>query len=248
MDEHALTPRARLLIALALAFAIAAVRELAMLPVLTLLAGGLALTCGQTRLILRRIRGAALLALGLVLILPLISGQTVLAQLGPLAFRLEGLHAGGLMAMRLLSVVTITLALLAPLSPFQLVGALRGLGVPVLMADLALLTLRYLDEVSAGLRRARLARQLRGGRPDWRSDWRSGWRSGWRALPDHAAIFATGLIRAQVRSDRLWAAMRLRGYGTGLAIPVAPLHARDRGAMTAAMVAALCIVWLDRTL
>lgn len=240
MGEYALTPRARLLIALALAFAIAAVRELAMLPVLALLAGGLALTCGQTRLIMRRIRGAALLALGLVLILPLISGQTILAQLGPLAFRLEGLHAGGLMAMRLLSVVAITLALLAPLSPFQLVGALRGLGVPVLMADLALLTLRYLDEASAGLRRARLARQLRGGRADW--------RSGWRALPDHAAAFATGLIRAQVRSDRLWAAMRLRGYGTGLAIPVAPLHARDRAAMSAAMVAALCIVWLDRTL
>lgn len=236
MDDAAFSPRARLVVALALAFGIAAVKGLAVLPLVMALAGGVALMLGQGRLVLRRLRGPAILALGLVLVLPLISGESVLAQLGPFALRLEGAQAAALMAVRLLSIVALTLALLAPLSPFQLVGALRGLGVPALMADLAFLTLRYVDEVTAELRRAHLARKLRGG------------RSGWRALPDHAAVLAAGLIRAQARAERLWAAMRLRGYGTGLALPVAPLQARDWAAMTGAMIVALGVIWLDRTL
>jgi len=236
MAEHALTPRARLVIALALAFGIAAVKGVTVLPVVALLAGGLALALGQARAVLWRLRGAALIALGGMLVLPLISGQTLFVQFGPVALRWEGLEAALLIAVRLLSIVALTLALLAPLSVFQLVGALRGLGVPRLMADMAFLTLRYVDEVTAELRRARLARKLRGG------------RAGWQTLPEHAALLATGVIRAQARSERLWAAMRLRGYGSGLAMPVAPLHARDWLAMSGAVSAALVIIWLDRIL
>lgn len=236
MAEAALCPRARLLATLALAFGIAALQGLASLPVAVGLAAAVVLASGQARAVLHRLRGAALLALAIMVLLAMMAGDTVLAQLGPLRIRLEGLEAGALIALRLLSIVAVTLALLAPLSPFQLVAGLRGLGVPALMADLALLTLRYLDELGAELRRARLARRLRGG------------RSGWRALPDHALLLATGLIRAQARADRLWSAMRLRGYGTGLAADLAPLRAGDWGAVTAAIIAALALVILDRVL
>lgn len=231
-----LMPRARLVSALILAFGIAAIQSLAALPLVMLIAVCVTLASGQAYLVLRRLRGPALLALGVFVVLSLGSGQGVLAQLGPVALRLDGVQAGALIALRLLSIVALTLALLAPLSPFQLVGALRGLGVPALMADLALLTLRYLDEVSSELRRAHLARRLRAG------------RMGWRALPDHAALLATSLIRAQARAERLWAAMRLRGYDTGLAMPVAPLRALDWLAMSAALAAALAVIWLDRAL
>lgn len=236
MAESGLCPRARLVIALALAFGIAGVKGVAVLPVLAALAVGVALLSGQAGRVVRRLRGAAPLALGVMLIVPLVSGQTVLAQIGPFAWRLEGMQAGAVMAVRLLSIVTLTIALLAPLTPFQLVGALRGLGLPALMADLALLTLRYLEETRAELRRARLAQKLRGG------------RGGWRALPDHAGLLATGLIRAQARAERLWAAMRLRGYGTGFAMTVVPLRVRDWAAMSGAMSVALGVFWLDRLL
>lgn len=221
---------------LALAFGIASVNGMTVLPLVALLAAGVALASGQAGTVLRRIRGPALLALALVLVLPLVSGQTVLAQLGPVSLRQEGAQAAALIGVRLLSIVALTLALLMPLSPFQLVGGLRGLGVPSLMADLAMLTLRYLEEVTAELRRARLARRLRGGRAHW------------RALPDHAFLLAGGLIRAQVRAERLWAAMRLRGYGAGLAAPAAPMRHRDRAGMAGAVLVALGIVWLDRNL
>ncbi len=233
---RALTPRTLLVMALILAFGVATINSLSALPVVVLMAVTAVLVSGQAYLVLRRLRGAALLALAVLLALSLVSGQTVLAQFGPVAFRLEGFQVGALIAVRLVSIVALTLALLTPLSPFQLVGALRGLGVPALMADLALLTLRYLDEVGTELRRAHLARRLRAG------------RMGWRALPDYAGLLATSLIRAQARAERLWAAMRLRGYDTGLAMPVAPLRALDWLAMSAALAAALAVVWLDRVL
>lgn len=234
MSEPALSPRARLVMVLALAFGIAAVRHVTVLPVVALLAAGVVLASANAWLILRRLRGAFLLAFGVILVLPLVSGDTDLARIGPFALRQEGLHAGTLIAVRLVSIVALTLALLAPLSPFQLVGALRGLGVPALMADLALLTLRYLDEATAELSRSQLARRLRGG------------RSGWQALPEHASVMATGLIRAQARSERVWAAMRLRGYNSGLALQVPALHLADWVGMSGAILMALGIIWLDR--
>lgn len=204
------------------------------MPLALMLASGMVLASGQRRTILKRMRGPALLALSLMLVVPLISGQTLLAQLGPVAIRLEGAQTAALMALRLLCIVALTLVLLSPLPPFELVKGLRALRVPALISDIALLTLRYLDEVGAELRRARLARQLRGG------------GMGWRALPDHAALIATGLIRAQARADRLWAAMRLRGYGTGPIVHENALNARDRAAIAAALLAAAALIVTDR--
>ena len=231
-----LSARARLVMAFGLAFGFASVQNLAVLPALWIIAGAGVLASGRAWQILLRLRGAAVLAGAFMLILPLIAGETVLARLGPLVLYLEGAQAGALIAGRLLAIVAVTLALLSPLSPFELVAGMRALGVPALMADLALLTLRYMDEVAAQLARARLARRLRGG------------KSGWRGLPDHALLLATSLIRAQARSEQLWAAMRLRGYGAGLAAPAPPVSTRDWAFMTGAGVLVLAVIWVDRSL
>lgn len=236
MAETGLSPSARLVVVLALAFGFAGVRGLAVLPLILAVAAALVLLLGQGRLVLRRLRGPAMLAGGMLLVLPVISGATVLAEFGPLALRREGLEAATLIAGRLLAIVAVTLALLAALSPFDLVAALCGLRVPPLLTDLAFLTLRYLDEMRAELRRGTLARRLRGG------------ARGWQALPDHARLLATSLIRAQARSERLWAAMRLRGYGAGPAIALPPLRLPDYVAITGAVIIALGVIWLDRTL
>lgn len=229
-----LSARARLVMAVALAFGIAAVQGLSLLPVVALLAGSALALAPDRRALIRRLRPAALLALAFLVALPLLSGTTPLVQIGALAATVEGAQAGALVATRLLAIVTLTGVLLSPVPPFELVAALRALGLPGLMADLALLTLRYLDELTAELRRARLARRLRGGQGRLRD------------LPDHAALLVTALLRAQGRADRVWAAMRLRGYGAGLGPPAPPLGARDRAAMAAAAAMALALVALDR--
>jgi len=228
--------RARLIVAFVLAFGFASVQSLFVLPVLAAIGATALLVSGMMRHNLARLRGALLLAAAFLLVLPLISGQTELARFGPLTLYLEGAQAGALIAVRLLAIVALTLALLSPVSPFDLVAGMRALGVPSLMADLAFLTLRYMQEIAGQLSRGQLARRLRGG------------KTGWRALPDHADVLASSLIRAQLRSEQLWAAMRLRGYSAGLNAPTAPLGPRDWASIAGAVVLALAIFWLDRSI
>ncbi len=228
--------RARLIVAFVLAFGFASVQSLLMVPVLVAIGATALLASGMIGHNLARLRGALLLAAAFLLVLPLISGQTEIAGLGPVTLYLEGAQAGALIAGRLLAIVALILALLSPVSPSDLVAGMRALGVPALMADLAFLTLRYMEEISGELARGRLARLLRGG------------KTGWRALPDHADLLAGSLIRAQLRSEQLWAAMRLRGYSAGLNTPVAPLGPFDWACILGGSVLALAIFWLDRSI
>ncbi len=244
-EPAALLPRdlrARILIALALAFGFASVREVTLLPVLALVAAGVVILTGVGRALLPRLRGAALLALGFVLVLPLVAGETLLWQAGPVAIRAEGLAAGVLIGGRLLAIVTVTLALFHGRDALEIARGLSGLGLPRLMSDLALLTLRYLDELGAELARARLARRLRGGGRG------RGLRALGAALGDHGRIVAAALLRAQARSERVWAAMRLRGHASGLAAGQPALARTDRLAVLGAICLALAIALLDYSL
>jgi len=102
------------------------------------------------------------------------------------------------------------------------------------MADMTLLTLRYLADARAELARAELARQLRAG------------PVGWRALPDRAMILATSLIRAQDRAERVWAAMRLRGHGA--AHSVARFGRGEWAVMALALASGAALLWLDHAI
>ena len=228
-------PRARLLAALALAFGFASVRDVALVPVIATLALGVTLAAEEPRATLRRLRGPALLALAFVAILPLVSGPTVLWEAGPVRLRAEGLEAGFLIGGRLVSIVAVTLALLAPVSPLRLAAGLRGLGVPATMADLALLTLRYFEELRGEIARVRLARRLRGG------------RDGWRGVGEHGLVLAALVIRSQRRSERIWAAMRLRGYDA-IAAPPPAMGMRDRAATTLAAAIGIAVFVLSVSL
>lgn len=228
-------PRARLLAALALAFGFASVRDVALVPVIATLALGVMLAAGEPLRTLRRLRGPALLALAFVAILPLVSGATILWEVGPVRVRAEGLEAGLLIGGRLVSIVAVTLALLASVSPLRLAAALRGVGVPAAMADLALLTLRYFEELRGEIARVRLARRLRGG------------RDGWRSVGEHGLMLAALVIRSQRRSERIWAAMRLRGYDA-IATPPPALDGRDRVVTALAAAIGIAVFVLGRSL
>lgn len=222
-------PRARILASLVLAFAVSAVNSVAMLPVLALLAGA-ALWLGRAPW--RRFRAPVALALAFVLGLGLSLGDSTVLRLGPVPLYAEGLQAGAMIAVRMLTIVALVWALLGRLSPLQLAQGLRGLHLPALMTDMTMLTLRYLNEVRAELARAELARRLRAG------------PTGWRALPDRALILAASLIRAQDRAERLWAAMRLRGHGASH--PVARIGMGELAALALAVAFAAALIWLDR--
>lgn len=150
-----------------------------------------------------RLRYPGLFLLGMVIALPLLSGGPILWQWGPIALRQEGLLAMGLIAGRFLSIVTLGMVLLGTTPLLTLIDTLVSLGLPTLIAEMALLAYRYLFDITDQLNHLRQAMRLRGFEP-------KGNRQSWQQL---AAVTGTLLVRSYEQSERVYKAMRLRGYG-----------------------------------
>lgn len=149
---------------------------------------------------------------GLVLVLPFTSGDTVLASFGPLTLRAEGLAGAAGIALRFVCIFALIVVFLAPLPLSHLINALRGLRLPALLIDMALLTLRHMTDLRQDLARMQTAMRLRGGQIGWRSRIR---HTGW--------ILASLLLRSHARSERVYHAMILRGHGApDAALPAMP--------------------------
>ncbi len=235
-------PRVRVVLLLLLAFAFAAVSHVVLLPVLVLIAAGVQGLSGLSwRALFVRLRVAAVPISVLLISLPFVSGVSALAELGPLTLYREGLEAAALIGVRFLAIFTVANALLACGTLFEHLRALRAFGVPVLMTDLAMLVVRYVEVAHHDLRQMRLAMQVRGGAG------RQG--GGLLSLPsrlrEHVWLIAALLLRSHERSERIYCAMQVRAYGAqGVFAPMPPMSTTDRvfilsGVALAALVFAL---------
>ncbi len=230
-------PRLRLVALAVLAFAFSALHAPAALAAMLVLTAGLTRAFGlTTRALARTLRWPALVVGGLVLVLPVAAGQTEVLRLGPVALRAEGIAAAATIVLRFLCIFALVAALIAPVPMPRLISAMRGLGLPTLMADMALLTLRHAEDLRRDFARMRLSMRLRaprGARPPLRT-------TGW--------ALASLILRSHARSDRVWHAMRLRGHGAPTAAPPAPVPrgAHDRAALVTLVVSALALLVLDR--
>lgn len=114
----------------------------------------------------------------------------------------QGLHRALVAALKANAATLSALALLSGLEPVALGGALARLGVPERFVTLFLLTLRYVDVLEREYARLRLAMRARGFRmTSSLHTWRSmGWLAGML------------LVNSVERSERIHAAMRLRGF------------------------------------
>jgi cobalt/nickel transport system permease protein len=212
---HAWQPRYKLIGLLALIFAIATVENLWVLLVVVLLTAGLyALTGMPLHYWMRRLRYPGFFLLGVVFILPITSGETVLWQWGWLTLRQEGCLAVLLIGGRFLSIVTISLILFGT-SPFlQTVKAMRSLGLPTVFTDMLLLSYRYLYEIAEQLGRMQQAMRLRGFNHHHRRSHGLPSFPNARTLRVLSTLAGTLLIRSYEQSERVYQAMRLRGYGS----------------------------------
>ncbi|MEA5463825.1 cobalt ECF transporter T component CbiQ [Leptothoe sp. PORK10 BA2] len=203
---HQWWPRAKLVGMGLLILGFASVQTLQLIPLCLLVTIVLYGLSGLPWSFLRsRLRYPGLFLLGLVIALPLLSGSTVLWQWGPLAIRQEGLLAMGLIAGRFLSIVTLGMVLLGTTPLLTLIDTLVSLGLPPLLAEMALLSYRYLFDMADQLDLLRQAMRLRGFQP-------RGNRRSWHQL---ATVMGTLFIRSYEQSERVYKAMRLRGYGYG---------------------------------
>ncbi|MEO0769184.1 MAG: cobalt ECF transporter T component CbiQ [Cyanobacteria bacterium J06649_4] len=206
---HSWTPRLKLVSLVSLMFAFATVKHLQLvLPMLIVTA--ILYSCSGLPLsfLLKRLRYPGLFILAVVLILPFSSGETILGQWGVLALRWEGLTAMGLVVGRFLSILTLGFILLGTTPFLTLLRAMRSLGLPTILADMTLLTYRYLFETADMLATMQRSMRLRG----------FGHRRRWfridsSTLLQLSGLLGTLLIRSYERSERIYKAMRLRGYG-----------------------------------
>lgn len=228
---HRWDPSHKILGILALIFAFALVQDLRLVPPMMAIS---ATYYGLSQLPLslwwQRLRYPGLFMGGVVFLLPWVSGSTVVAQWGSLTLYQEGLTLALVIVGRFISILTLGLVLLGT-SPFlTTVKALRSLGLPSILADMILLTYRYLYDLDAMFHTMQQAMGLRG----------YGWRSShlpqespiqpWgQRLQQLANLAGTLLIRSYEQSDRVYQAMGLRGYSLPQAprpfpIPPTPSH------------------------
>jgi cobalt/nickel transport system permease protein len=125
-------------------------------------------------------------------------------SLGPFDLHEDGLFSALLIAIRFVSILTVVLVLFGSAPFLKTIKAMRALYLPALLADMILLTFRYLNELGDDLRRMRTSMKLRGFRSKHFSI---------RGLRTLAWVGGSLLVHSYERSDTVYKAMILRGYG-----------------------------------
>ena len=151
-----------------------------------------------------RLRYPGVFLLTVAILLPLSSGQTVLFSLGPLAVRLEGVTIMMLVVTKFICILTLSIVLFGSAPFLTSIKAIRALGLPSILADMTLLSYRYIFEIGNDLRQMQIAMRMRGFRL-------KGYDR--RSLNQMASMAGTLFIRSYEQSERVYHAMTLRGYG-----------------------------------
>ena len=200
---HTWETRSKLIGFLVLIFAFSFVQDLRLLPAMLIVTAAIyAVSRLPAAFRLARLRLPGLFLLMMAVLLPVLSGQTVLFRIGPVIVREEGCLDLLLIAVRFVSILTTGLVLFGT-SPFlTTVKAMRGLGLPAILADMTLFSYRYIHEIGGDLEMMERAMRLRGFRG----------RS-FRGLTALASLAGSLLVRSYERSDLVYKAIVLRGYG-----------------------------------
>jgi len=202
---HRWDARYKLIGFMALIFAFSFVRDLRMLPAMAVVTATIyVISKLPPSFMLRRLRYPSFFLLAVALTLPFLSGQIIIMSIGPIDLRQEGLLAVLLIATRFLCIVTTGLILFSTTSLLNNIRAMRALGLPAIMADMALLAFRYLQEIGEDLCQMQMSMRLRGFHKRRFSV------SGLRIL---AWLSGSILVHSYERSEWVYKAMILRGYG-----------------------------------
>ena len=151
-----------------------------------------------------RLRYPGIFLLTIAIVLPISSGQTVLLDLGLVTVRQEGLLAMSLVVTKFICILTLSIVLFGTAPFLKSIKAIQAMGLPSILADMTLLSYRYIFEIGGDLQQMQTAMRLRGFQL-------KGYDR--HSLTQMAAMAGTMLIRSYEQSERVYHAMALRGYG-----------------------------------
>lgn len=232
---HRWEPRYRLVGLMALVFAFSFVQDLRLLPaMLTVTFALYAVSRLPFPFLLNRLRAPGFFLLIVAILLPFLSGSTVLLRIGPLALRQEGCLDLLLVVVKFVSILTTGLVIFGSAPFLTTVKAMRALGLPSILTDMTLFSYRYIYEIGDDLETMETAMGLRGFRAR---------RPSGRTLGVLASLAGSILVRSYEQSERIYKAMVLRGYGHALRPrDEFQTHPRDAIALGSILLVAACFV------
>lgn len=205
---HRWDVRYKLIALMALMFAFATVTDWYLMPLMLLVT---AMIYGVSKLplsfLVTRLRYPSFFLLGMIFLLPFLSGNTIIWQLGFLTIRQEGCLAVILIVSRFFAIMTTGLILFGTSSFLSTIKGMRQLGLSPIITDMLLLSYRYIFELSHQLNMMLKATKLRGFKRSQIS---------WRNLSVYAALTGSLLVRSYQQAEQVYKAMLLRGYGNVL--------------------------------
>ena len=231
---HRWEPRCKLVALLTLIFAFSFVQRLSLLPVMVLVTLTLyKVSKLPASFLLTRLRYPGFFLAAIALLLPLTVGSTVIFEMGFLAVRQEGLLSVVLVATRFLCILAVSLTIFGTAPFLSQIKAMRSLGLPAILADMTLLSYRYLEQFADDLVRMKRAMQLRGFRAT---------KLNRRNLKVLASLVGTLLVQSYEQSEQVYQAMILRGYGH--TPPLRPDHRKAKFSTSTGDAMALGITFL----
>ncbi|MGB3509468.1 MAG: cobalt ECF transporter T component CbiQ [Microcoleaceae cyanobacterium] len=205
---HRWDVRYKLIALMALMFGFATVNDWYLIPLMLLVTVILyAVSKLPLSFLITRLRYPGFFLLGMIFSLPFISGKTIIWQLGFLTIRQEGCLAVILIVSRFFAIMTTGLILFGTSSFLSTVKGMRQLGISPIIADMLLLSYRYIFELSHQLNMTLKATKLRGFQRS---------KITWRNLSVYAALTGSLLVRSYQQAEQVYKAMLLRGYGNVL--------------------------------
>lgn len=191
---------------LSLIFAFSFIQSIALLPVIAIVAAVLYWLSRLPYSYLRsRLRYPGWFILAVVSLIPFTVGKTVIWQWGWLSLRQEGCQTAVVIVTRFLCILTVSIVLFGTAPFLQSIKALRSLGFPEAIVDMTLLSYRYLEDLGETLSRMQRAVRLRGFKHQ---------QINRRQLEVTASLIGSLFVRSYERSDKIYHAMILRGYGS----------------------------------
>ena len=200
---HRIDPRYRMVAATALSFVIAVSKNYPSLVLSVVMA--LALVC-TARLDIRAVTKRVLVVWGFVLlmwaVLPLTYEGEILFRLGPLPVMRPGVDLAGQITFKSIAIILIYISLVATMPIATMGYALSRLCVPDKIVYLLLITYRYFFVLQQEYERLVRAVKMRGFRP----------KTNMHTYRTYAYLLGMLFVRASARADRVYQAMKCRGF------------------------------------
>ncbi len=234
---HRLDPRGKIVVAALFAVLIAVAKTY------VVAVGGLALAflyLALARLPVKQVMVRLLLVNSFIfflwLVLPLTYPGEALWRFGPLTASRQGLVYAGLITLKSNAIIIALMALVATAPVVTLGRAMHHLKLPDKLCHLLLFTYRYIYVFEQEYRRLVQAMKIRGFRP----------RTNLHTYRSYAYLAAMLLVRSFDRADRVFAAMRCRGFaGTFYSLKTFAWHRRDGIFLALSVLALSALLYLE---